>query len=170
MNEVKFAKNGAEMPYVAMRNPPITGPIARLILINTPFKAMAEDSSFFWTIDGSSDSQAGAIKALPVPSKNVNNNINSGVAKPFKTMTAKHNAASAINRLASSMMRRRLKISANAPASSANSKMGMVVAVCTKDTIKGDGDNCAINQAVPTDWIQVPMVENKSASQSTVNI
>jgi hypothetical protein len=57
-------------------------------------------------------------------------------------------------------------MSASTPAGSAKRNIGNVVAACTRETIRGLGDNDIISQAAPTSCIQVPMLETTVAVQS----
>src|SRR5882672_1083406 len=68
-----------------------------------------------------------------------------------------------------SRIRRRSKMSARAPAGSASTNRGRVVAACTSDTMSGDGASSVISHAAAESCIQVPMLEATSAIQSARN-
>ena len=65
---------------------------------------------------------------------------------------------------------RRSKVSASAPASSANNMMGSVVAVWTRLTSTGDAASEIISHDAPTDWINPPKREARLAIQTSRNM
>lgn len=65
-----LTQNGAAIPNPAMITPASAGPAARLIFMPTLFAATAGARSDLGTSCGTSDCQAGAVKAAPAPSRN----------------------------------------------------------------------------------------------------
>src|ERR1700741_3598970 len=60
-------------------------------------------------------------------------------------------------------------MSATAPASSENIKMGSAVAVCTSATMCGELASSVIIQEAPVDWIRLPKLDTRLAVHSAAN-
>src|SRR5450759_949068 len=73
-----LSQNGAAIPNPAITTPPSAGPSARLTLIPTLLAATAAAKFFFRTSWGTIDCQAGAVRAEPAPSRNVNSSNEPG--------------------------------------------------------------------------------------------
>jgi len=104
------------------------GPTARLTLTPTLFAATASGRSCLGTSWGTIDCHAGAVSAAPVSTRKVKNSNLPGVTRSSQT-----SAASAVEltvmKDSTTISRRRLStMSASAPASSANRKIGRLVA------------------------------------------
>src|SRR6202521_635212 len=67
-----LSQNGAAIPNPVIITPPSAGPSARLILIPTLLAETAAVKTCFGTSWGTTDCQAGAVRAAPAPSRNVN--------------------------------------------------------------------------------------------------
>jgi hypothetical protein len=65
--------------------------------------------------------------------------------------------------------RRRSTMSASAPAGKAKRNTGKVVAVCTIATINVEGESVVINQAAPTSFIHVPILDTTVVVHNSVN-
>src|SRR5690606_6815578 len=68
------------------------------------------------------------------------------------------------------MTLRRLKLSAIAPETSANSMIGRAVDACTNATMSADDEMMVIIHAAPTVWIREPRLVARLASQIDRNI
>ncbi len=128
---------------------------------------MAGPSVSRGTSCGTMDSQAGAMKAAPAPSRKVNSRSGTTCIHPSATRLARAVTTNAIRLLTASSRRRRSRISAAAPAGSARRKAGAVAAPWTSATIRGSGVRVVISQPAPTVFIQVPILEITVAAQST---
>ena len=82
-------KNGDASPSVAIATPASAGPMARLTLMPTLFKATADASSGRGTSCGTIACHAGLINAVPAPSATVNNSRPTGVMLPASTTSPK---------------------------------------------------------------------------------
>ncbi len=71
---------------------------------------------------------------------------------------------------ATSITRRRLKLSARAPDINENNMIGSAVDACTSATISTESEMVVIIQAAPTDWIREPKLEERLASQTVLKI
>ena len=71
---------------------------------------------------------------------------------------------------AASMTRRRSKLSAIAPPSSAKSMTGSVVEACTSATMSAESAIEVISQAAPTAWIRPPRFDAMLANQTSRNV
>jgi hypothetical protein len=99
-------------------------------------------------------SQAGALAALPSPSRKVRASTTAGEASPRRV--ARHSAAadSSIQVWVTSSRRRRSNTSAAAPAGRASSTTGRLTAVWTRATRAGEPDTVPICHTAPTLCIQ----------------
>lgn len=71
---------------------------------------------------------------------------------------------------ATSITRRRLKLSASAPDTNENNMIGSAVDAWTKATIPTELEMVVIIQAAPTDWIKDPKFEDRLAIQMLRNV
>ena len=157
--------NGQTRPSAVMTRPPKAGPMARAMLMPTPFSAIAGASSGLGTRSGVIACQAGAPSAAVVPRRKVNSRSSPGVIAPAATIRAKVTARQPAQTWRPSRRRRRSIRSASAPAGRANMKIGRLVAAWTRATIRGSGASVVISQAAATSCIQVPMFDTTAANQ-----
>ena len=85
---------------------------------------------------------------------------------PASASTPSAVAAASIQAWVRISMRRRSTTSASAPAGSASTKKGKVVAVCMSETMSGDGASVAIVHAAAVSCIHVPTFDTTAAIQS----
>jgi hypothetical protein len=71
---------------------------------------------------------------------------------------------------ATSMIRRRSKLSARAPETTEKSMIGSEVDACTSATMFTDCEIDVISQAAPTAWISPPKLEARLAIQMVRNV
>jgi hypothetical protein len=118
------------------------------------FSATAADSSRPPTSSGMVACQAGALAALPSPSRKVRVSTTAGLASP--ATVARHSAAaeSSIQLWVVSSRRRRSSTSAAAPEGRASSTIGRLVAVWTSATRAGEPETVPTCQTAPTLCIQ----------------
>src|SRR6185369_14019453 len=71
-----------------------------------------------------------------------------------------------MNQFASSMIRRRSKLSARAPAGTERNSMAMALAACTPATMRCSLVSSVISQPAPTSWIWAPICDSVLAAQT----
>src|SRR5882724_2147944 len=136
----------------------------------TLLAAIAGCKSSLGTSCGTIDCQAGAVRALAAPTRKVKSSRLSGVAQPSQTRAAKTAAITVVATSTTIRNFRLSKISATAPAGSANRNIGSVVAACTSDTINGSGSRVVISQPDAALYIQVPILAMTVAVHNTVKV
>ena len=167
--DTALTTNAAAAPTAATMTPPMAGPTlrARLKPAALAITACAICARGTWSpIDAC---HAGAKAAAPQPIRNVRPSSRAGVTRPASITTASATDASSASTCDTSMMVRRSRVSASAPASSDRKKNGRVFAVCTSATWSGEGAMVAISQEAPTVWIMLPNEEASEAHQNSAN-
>src|SRR5690606_7764324 len=129
-------------------------------------KATAPGNSARGTMSPTDACQAGALNAAPQPIRKVNSNSSHGVITPDHAHTASTTDTTSMNSCAPSMIRRRSKLSAIAPATSENSITGSATEPCTRATMSSERAIEIISQDAPTDWIMPPKLDDALASQT----
>ncbi len=153
------SQKGAAMPRLRITTPASAGPRTRLILTPTLLVATAEESALAGTSSGTIACQAGLSMAPRDASRNKNQSSTVGVTSCSVTSAA-NNAETAVVRISSAKIRRRLsKISARAPAGSANRNSGRLFATWTSDTMSGSAFKLVMSHAAAALYIQEPMFE-----------
>src|SRR6266404_6936497 len=147
----------------------MAGPTARPMLIGSAFSATARVSSDGGTSSDVIACQVGVFIATPIPSANVKTRSVVGVMRSTNARTASSAAAASIQVWVTSSSPRRSTISATAPAGSPTIKTGRLVALCTRATMKGDGESEVMAHAALTFCIHVPMLETSEAIHSARN-
>src|SRR3546814_5236609 len=110
--------------------------------------------------------QDGLCSAVPQPMKKVKASSSQGVSRPATAKMASPVDTTIINICATSMILRRSKLSASAPAASEKIIMGSVVAACTNATISSDVEMVVIIQPAPTVWTSPPKLDARVAVQT----
>ncbi len=123
----------------ATMKPPSAGPAVRAKFIEKLSSAIAADSSRAGTCSVTADCHAGWNIAPAQPPTNMQTSRRAGVIAPAAASATRHSATENISACDSSITVRRSHASAATPDSSANSAIGKVNAVCTSETIVGDG-------------------------------
>lgn len=161
------SQNGAARPSAAVTTPLSAGPIARLMLTPTLFTATAPCSSSRGTSIGTIACQAGASKALPVATTNMNTSKSGAVTRPRVTSVAKIAAITRIP-ISTPMRYRRLStMSVMAPAGRANRNIGRLEATCTRDTSSGSVVSSVMSHAAAALYIHPPVFETTVAVHTT---
>ena len=150
-----------------MINPANAGPTARLILIPRLLSATAACSSRRGTRLGTIDCHAGATRDAKVAAIKVNPSRMAGVTRPDHTRRPKPATHNVTAIWMTSSRRRRSTMSARAPAGSANTNIGNVVATWTSATISGLEARPVINQDAAAFCIQVPILATTVAVHRT---
>src|SRR5690606_7678520 len=104
--------------------------------------------------------------AVPQPMEKVKVSSNQGVSSPANPKIAMPAETTIIMICAVSMMLRRSKLSARAPAASEKILMGRVVAACTRATISSELEMDVISQAAPTACTSPPRLDASVAVHS----
>ena len=167
MVAIEFIQNGAAIPTPAMINPASAGPTARLILIPALLSATAACSSRRDTRLDTIDCHAGATRDAKVAAIKVNPSRMAGVTRPDHTSRPKPATHNVTAIWMTSSRRRRSTMSARAPAGSANTNIGNVVATWTSATISGLEARPVINQDAAEFCIQVPILATTVAVHRT---
>src|SRR5690606_31496472 len=128
--------------------------------------ATAPGSSARGTMSPTEACQAGALSAAPQPIRKVKASSSHGVMTPAQAQAASATDTSSMNTWAPSMILRRSKLSAIAPATSENSMTGSATDACTSATMSADCAIEVISQAAPTDWIMPPKLDDALANQT----
>ena len=164
-----MSPNTAAGPAAATTRPPTAGPTARPMLNPAEFRATARASSRPPTSSGMVACQAGALAALPSPSRKVRPRTTAGLASP--STVARHSAAAAtsIQDWVASSIRRRSNTSAAAPEGRASSTIGRLMAVWTRATRAAEPETLPICQTAPTLCIQKPTLDTRAAIQRAWN-
>ncbi len=161
--------NATAAPTAATMNPPIAGPTLRARLNPT---ALAITAGAIWargTWSPIAACQAGANSAEPQPIRNVRPSNSEGVTPPARATAASPAEASSVNSCETSMIVRRSRVSARAPAISDRKKKGRAPAVCTSATWSAEGAIVAMSHEAPTVWIIPPKDETSEAHQNSAN-
>jgi len=122
------------------------------------------------TISPTDACQVGVLKAPPQPMRKVNVNNNHGEIIPNHTVIASDADISSMNTCAASITRRRSRLSATAPATNDNNRIGSATDACTSATVSAVGAIDNINHDAPTDWIKPPKLDSSVATQTARNI
>ena len=161
--------NATAAPTAATMKPPIAGPMLRAMLNPT---ALAMIAGAIWargTWSPIAACQAGANSAEPQLIRNVRPSSSDGVTLPASATAASAAEARSVNTCEMSMIERRSRVSARAPAISDRKKKGSAPAVCTSATWSGEGAIVAISHEAPTVWIMPPKDETSEAHQNSAN-
>ena len=158
--------NAAAAPAAATIAPPTAGPTLRAMLKPMLLKATAPGSSERGTMSPTEACHAGALNAAPQPIRKVKSSSSHGVMKPSHAHAASATDTTSMNSCAASIILRRSKLSAIAPATSENSITGSATEACTSATMSAEPAIESISQAAPTDWIMPPKWEAELASQT----
>src|SRR5258705_4854770 len=168
-NDTALSANTRAGPATATRTPPRASPRAGPMFTGNALSVTARVSSDAGTSSDVSACQVGVFIATPTPGANVNARRVVAVIRPRKASTASSPAATSIQLCVTSSSRRRSTISATAPAGSPTRKTGRLVALCTRATMKGDGESEVMAHAALTFCIHVPMLETSEAIHSARN-
>src|SRR6266446_7452041 len=168
-NDTALSANTSAGPDAATSTPPRAGPIARPMFTGNALSVTARVSSDGGTSSDVMACQVGVFIATPMPRANVNARSVVAVIRPRNASTASSPAARSIQLCVTSSSRRRSTISATAPAGSPTTKTGRLVALCTRATMKGDGESEVMAHAALTFCIHVPMLETSEAIHSARN-
>src|SRR6266446_9526553 len=168
-NDTALSANTSAGPAAATRMPPRAGPIARPMFTGNALSVTAWVSSDGGTSSDVIACHVGGFIATPIPRANVKARSVVAVIRPRKASTASSPAATSIQLCVTSSSRRRSTISATAPAGSPTRKTGRLVALCTRATMKGDGESDVMAHAALTFCIHVPMLETSEAIHSARN-
>src|SRR5438128_8803894 len=168
-NVAALSANTSAGPLAATRMPPRAGPIARPMLMGSAFSATARISSDDGTSSAVIACQVGVFIATPIPSAKVKASSIVAVMTSANASTASSAVVASIHVWVTSSRRRRSTISATAPAGNPTTKTGRLVALCTRATIKGDGESEVMAHAALTFCIHVPMLETSEAIHSARN-
>src|SRR5229473_564100 len=168
-NDTALSANTRAGPAAATRTPPRAGPMARPMFTGNALRVTARVSSDAGTSSDVIACQVGVFIATPMPRANVNARSVVAVIRPRNASTASSPAARSIQHWVTRSSRRRSTISAIAPAGRPTTKTGRLVALCTRATIKGDGESEVMAHAALTFCIHVPMFETSEAIHSARN-
>ncbi len=168
--EIALTMNATAAPTAATIAPPIAGPRLRARLKPTAFAMTAGAIWLRGTMSPIDACHAGASTAVPQPIMNVSNNSSAGVTAPARVITASAIEASSVKTCEASMIVRRSRVSASAPAISDRKKKGSAPAVCTSATWSADGAIVSISHDAPTVWIMPPNDDTSQAHQNSVNV
>ncbi len=106
---------------------------------------------------------------MPQPIRNVKPSSSHGVSQPSRAKIDKVADAAIMNICAASITRRRSRLSAMAPATSANNMIGNVTEAETSAISWAEAPSAIIIHAAPTDWIMPPKLEVTLASHTARN-
>ena len=129
-------------------------------------RATAPGNSARGTMSPTDACHAGALNAAPQPIRKVNSSNNHGVIHPDPAHTDRTTDTTSMKICAPSMILRRSKLSAIAPAASENSMTGSATEACTSATMPADCAIEIISQDAPTDWIMPPRLDEPLAIQT----
>ena len=129
-------------------------------------KATAPGSSPRGTMSPTDACHAGELNAAPLPIRKVKSSSSHGVMTPDHVQIASAIDTTSMNTCAPSIILRRSKLSAIAPATSENSTTGSATDACTSATMSADCAIESISQDAPTDWIIPPKCEETLANQT----
>jgi hypothetical protein len=133
-NVAALARKTVPALVAASSSPPIAGPIARARFWFTAPSEIACGRSAGATSSGCSVCHVGEVRAWPVPTAKISASNTQGVTSPAIASRPRATAASSMIACVTSRNRRRSTRSPIVPASTANSTMGRLAAVCTKVT------------------------------------
>ena len=150
--------------------PPIAGPTLRVRLNPTLFSTTAAGRWARGTMSPTDACQAGLLSAVPQPIRKVNPSSVQGVSTPNHATAVSATETASMKSCATSITRRRLKLSATAPAASENTMIGSVVDACTSATMLADVVIEVISHAAPTACTRPPKFEARLASQIARNV
>src|SRR5262249_52560154 len=114
--------------------------------------------------------QAGAVSAATTPSRKVKNSRTGGLTRASDTSAAIAVETHIAALTTASSSRRVSRMSASAPAGSANRNIGTLVATWTRETTRGSGVSVVISQPAAALYIQVPMFATTVAIHRTENV
>jgi hypothetical protein len=163
--EAALRQKLAPGPTVAIRRPPMAGPMARATLKPTLLSATAAGSRSGPTSSETLACHDGELRAEPRPIAKVRSSSVQASTRSSSVSAPSVAAAASIQACVATSSRRRSTRSARAPAGSASRNIGRLVAACTAATIGGDGARLVISQAAPTSCTQVPRFDAIVASQ-----
>lgn len=107
----------------------------------------------------------GLWSAMPLPIRKVKARRSHGVIKPAKAKSVSRTETVSMKSCATSMIRRRSRLSASAPAISAKAMIGSVAADWTRATMSRESVRPVIIQPAPTFWISAPRFDTIAAAQ-----
>ncbi len=162
-SESAFRKKESATPEVTMMRPASVGPTARATLTPMEFRATAGFSASRGTRLGTIDWKIGADSAAQTPIRNVMASRPAASTQPASVIRPSSVASAALTSVMPISSRFLSKRSAMAPAGRAKRAIASVVAACTAETTKGDGERDVISQAAETSCIQVPMLDRSVA-------
>ena len=113
---------------------------------------------------------AGLFSAVPQPIRKVKPSSVQGVSAPNQAASVSATETASMKTWATSMTRRRLKLSAIAPAASEKTMIGSVVEACTSATMLAEVVIEVIIQAAPTACTRPPKFDARLASQIARNV
>ena len=157
--------NAAAGPASATATPPSAGPVTRARLMATLLSVTACASSRRGTSSGMTACQAGSPATVPRPIANVSARSSAGDIRCATEVSARSALTTHIQPEAATSRRRRSTMSASAPAGSANSRPGRLIAVWTTASMKAVGASAVIWSTAPTFWIHVPSCDATEAIQ-----
>src|SRR5215831_15359893 len=128
-----------------------------------PLSATAEGSASGGTCSLTEACHAGPKSAIPLPTVKQNTSKSAGDIKPSHARSVRHTDPLRLIDRAARPTRRRLNISATAPATLDSTATGSINAVCTRATLSGEEVNCVIDQADPTPMTSRPRLDNRLA-------
>jgi len=155
----------AAAPAAATIAPPSAGPTDRARLKPMEFNPTAPGTCSRGTMSPTEACHAGLKSAPPQPMRKVSARRSHGVSHPAQATTASATETANMKACARSMIRRRSRLSASAPATSAKTMIGRVFDDCTSATIEWLSVISPIAQAAPTPWMSEPRFETWLASQ-----
>src|SRR5690554_885559 len=138
----------------------------RMMLKDIALRETAWGMSSRGTISPIEACQEGLCSAVPQPIMKVNARSSHGVMPPEKARKASPAETTIISVCATSMIRRRSRLSASAPAAKENSMTGRVLAAWTNATRSFESEIWVIIQPAPTVWMSPPRLETSVAPQS----
>ena len=159
----------AAAPAAATIMPPTAGPTLRARLKPMELSATAPARSRRGTISPTEACQAGPFIAAPHPIRKVKTSSTQGVIHPAQAKRLRVTDTTSMKTWAASIILRRSKVSASAPAGNDSSMMGRVTEACTSATIPADPIEVIIQDA-PTDWIRPPKFDARLAIQTARKI
>lgn len=130
--------------------PPAAGPMLRIRLKPMLFSDTAEGSSSRETMSPMVACHEGLCRAVPHPIRKVNPSNSQGDNQPSNAMNVRMIETKNMKAWATSMTRRRSKLSAKTPAKSEKIMIGSATDPCTSATIFCESDSEVISHAAPT--------------------
>src|SRR4051794_30706397 len=156
-------------PAAATSTPPRAGPTARPTFMLALLSTAAWGICSRGTSCGWSACQAGRRSASPIPTTSVSPSSDQAPILSASVRPARRPAAATASSWLAMSRRRRSTMSPSAPAGSASSTTGRLIAVWTSATISAECSSVTISHCAATVCIQVPTFDSSCAANSSRN-